>query len=237
MRDRPMPERKAVSTMSESTVRDVLLENYVDFLRHFRGAVVETPASVVIESDRRDFSMMVPVSEDALRALETFDGSVLAMPDLSWLDAWLSRSRLRKRTELVFMSKPVGATHDDDTRSIRVARSVDDIEAFSLVQSRGFIEDQREFDDWHPWLRSANLRNQHNARCQFLIADHNGRPASVSLVFESDAACCIYAVATPPEHRRQGLSTALLKASEAMARSLGYTTVGLQVYAGTYAQG
>jgi GNAT superfamily N-acetyltransferase len=226
-----------VSTISDSITGDALLDNYVEFLRSFRGAVAETPSSVVIDSDRDDFSMMIPISEESLPALRRFEGSVLARPQLSWLDHWLWRSRLRKRTEIVFMSKPVGPMHGDGLRSIRVAQSIADIEDFSLVQSRGFIEDQREFDDWYPWLRSVNLRNQHNARCRFLIADWNGRPASVSLVFESGAACCLYAVATPREHRRQGLGTALLNASEAMARSLGYPTLGLQVYADTYAQG
>lgn len=107
---------------------------------------------------------------------------------------------------------------------------------FSRSSSR-HIRDKTEtsFNDWYPWLKAANLRNHQSQCCKFLIAELDGTPSSVSLLVNTMDACGIYAVATPPEHRRKGLSSFLLNASEAIAQAGGYKDICLQVHADTYA--
>jgi GNAT superfamily N-acetyltransferase len=224
-------------SVSSNPAVESSLDNYIQFLRFFRGAVTRRDDRVVIESDRPEFTMLIPLQPRLADGIESFSGTILAPPWLDDANAWLSGLARRKVAEIVFMSKPIAAPGAAEEHGVRVARTTHEIAEFSLVQSRGFIEDPEEFPHWHAWLEAANLRNHVNERCHFLIADRDGQPAAVTLLVESAAACGIYAVATCPEHRRKGLATTLLGACEAKARDLGYRTTSLQVYAGTDAHG
>lgn len=214
-----------------------LLDNYLAFLAAFRGQVSRRADGVVVESDRVEFRYDIPASHEALEP--SFVGSILALPWIDRLEPTLIAHAFTRAAEIVFMSKAV----DDRPREpvpgidVREARDAMEVEVFSDLQSRGFIEDADELADWAPWLTAANVRNLSNAACHFLLADLDGQPSAVTLVLESPGACGIYAVATPAAHQRRGLAARLLEASEAIARQRGYEQVCLQVYAGTYAHG
>jgi GNAT superfamily N-acetyltransferase len=212
------------------------LENYLHFLRLFRGQVTSDSAGVLVESDRREFTMKIPLAMQSAQHLRGFPGSILSVP---WIptSAVLSEGLFRREAEIVFLRKPASAASFNGAATIRAAATPEDIEVFSLVQGRGFLEDEQDFRDWHPWLGAANLRNLGHRDCRFLIAERDGQPAAVALLVESPRACGIYAVATPPDQRKRGLSAALLAAAEEWARERGYGSVCLQVYAGTYAHG
>jgi GNAT superfamily N-acetyltransferase len=213
------------------------VENYLQFLGFFRGRVAHGNGGIVVESDRSDFTMLFPLQPETRDSMAGFRGSVLSLPSVPWADETLARTDRRRVAQLVFMSRALAGGSQPLPGGVRVAATASDVADFSLVQSRGFIADPAEFEDWFPWLKAANLRNQANSMCHFLIADFEGVPAAVALLVDSPRACGLYAVATPPEFRGRGLSTRLLRAGEIVARSRGYSSVCLQVYADTYAHG
>lgn len=213
------------------------LENYVEFLGLFRGTVKRENNRITIESDRTEFSMLFPLKELPANALQNFSGSVVSLPWLKEAEAAIQQSSLSKKNEIVFMSKPLNPYIEEDDRiQVRVAQSVKDIEEFSLAQSQGFLESEADFNDWHPWLKDANLRNQNSKNVKFLIADIGAKPSAVTLLVETKDACGVYAVATPPAQRKKGLSTCLLAAAEQIAKDSGYIDMCLQVTAGAYAE-
>jgi GNAT superfamily N-acetyltransferase len=213
-----------------------LLENYIRFMEYFRGAVQRHGDRLEVRSDRKEFTMLFPLKGLTRAELLEFPGSVITLP---WVEAAaeqsIQESGLSKKGEYVFMSKPVTSSQASGEFHLRLGETVRDIENFSLVQGRGFLESEAAFKDWQPWLQSANLRNIKNDDCKFLLAESEGEIRSVSLLVEAKDSCGIYAVATPPEHRKKGFSTFLLNASEQIAKDAGHEDVCLQVAAGTYA--
>lgn len=224
-------------TGSLDAARWQVFENYLQFLSNFRGRLIEEPDRVAVQSDRAAYTMLVPIAADACGAIDAFAGSVLLLPGLREVEHALARSTRQQSTDLVFMSKPVPPGGTRLPPRIRRARSPADIDAFSLTQSQGFIDDPVELADWHPWLRDANQRQRTSDRCRFLLADMDGAPSAVTLVFETADVCGIYAVATRPACRNRGLGTRLLTASEAIARRRGCQETHLQVFADTDAHG
>lgn len=214
------------------------LKNYLQFLAFFRGHVsAAQDGEIVVVSDRPDFSMLFPLSPAAREHLAAFAGSIMALPSATWLPDALVGVGCHQVAELVFMEKALASAAGPLPSPLRLATTDADLEAFSLAQARGFIEDPVEFKDWFPWLRDANLRNLKNPHCDFIIAEVDAGAGAVSLLVESANACGLYAVATPPEYRRRGLATRLLDGAERLARGRGHAALCLQVYADTYAHG
>ena len=224
-----------VAHIADSVAR-ASLENYLEFLRRFRGTVTRAADAMLVDSEREDYRLFVPLTQDAIPRMP-MGWTLLTLP---WVPAPAdvpSAVPLHKRTDFVVMSRQA----DGDALvepAVRVCRSVDDIEAFSTVQTRGFMdEDELAVDEWYGWLHDMNRRNVADPACQFLVLDVDGRPAAVTLVLDAGGACGIYAVATLPDMRRRGLAARLLRASQAIARHRGHQRVCLQVYADSYAHG
>jgi ribosomal protein S18 acetylase RimI-like enzyme len=110
------------------------------------------------------------------------------------------------------------------------------METFSELQSRGFLENQEAYATWHPWLRAANFKNLQNKDQYFFIAEIDGTPAGVVLMIVHEGIAGIYAVATPPQFRKNGVSTSILKHAVIEAKKLGCSTITLQVKNGSYAE-
>jgi GNAT superfamily N-acetyltransferase len=120
---------------------------------------------------------------------------------------------------------------------VEVVDSVGAMETFSEVQTWGFDATEEGYREWHPWLRQANLRNLDNSEQRFYIGRLGDAAVGVTLTVCTSGIAGIYAVATLPSFRKQGVSATLMKQAIADARARGCRTITLQVKQDSYAEG
>lgn len=211
-----------------------LLQNSLVFYEQYRGRVREQHGTFLLESDRPDFSYAV-LGPDKKTLPDTTRLVHVAPWSGDW-DAELSARGFVPQAGMIWMTlERLTQTPDADV-AIRVAQSEQEWEIFSEIQTRGFLEDEASYRDWHDWLHAANLRNRGAADQVFYIADFGEQSAGVTLLLRRGDVAGIYAVATLPAFRRRGISTALLTRAVADARTAGASTVTLQVNTGSPAE-
>jgi ribosomal protein S18 acetylase RimI-like enzyme len=111
-----------------------------------------------------------------------------------------------------------------------------EMDTFTGVQVAGFGSSGAELPKWKGWLGEFNHKNLAHPDQSFYIGRLDGKPAGVTLLLITGEIAGIYAVATLPEYRKKGVSTALLNRAVGDARARGCTVISLQVSQGSYAQ-
>ena len=147
----------------------------------------------------------------------------------------LGLSRKGVLTYMVLNSDAVSWNTISDLE-VRTVESNADMDEFSEVQCRGFLEKQEIYDSWAPFLREANHHNLNNKNQKFYIGALNGKPLGVVLSVFTELMAGIYAVATLPEYRKKGVSAAILQKAIIDAKLRGCQVVTLQVVQGSYAE-
>ncbi len=110
-----------------------------------------------------------------------------------------------------------------------------DMENFSLVQGKGFCESEDDFKEWYPWMREKNMTNASDINQHFYVGYDNGKPVGVCLSIIHNNLLGIYAVATLPEYRKQGVSAAIMKRAINDSQKSNIRSVTLQVMTNSYA--
>lgn len=208
-----------------------LLEHHLHFLSKHRGRRESLSQKEVIHSDKADFNLVFPLVTKELNQID--NAFTIYLPD--WVEKEKGCKLNRKKSDSIsymILSKKEIPGNINKNLTFKRAASLTEIEDFSLVQARGFCETQAEFDEWHSWLQEKNICNLQDKKQFFYVAYLTQKPIGVSLAIINENLIGIYAVATLPEFRNQGISTTLLKKIiETHQKSL----VTLQVTTNSYA--
>ena len=226
--------------ISREAMTRALLENHLAFLDAHRGTVTRRSKLAWVTSDNADFNYAILLrgtrAASARRMLERF-GSVHLLGDSPRLEALVNAGGFQRTGGLSYMVLDGDPRGEPNPRlAIETASDEAGMATFSDVQLRGFIQNAEVQAKWQPWLLAANLRNLARADQSFFIGRIDGRPAGVLLLVTHGATAGIYAVATLPEFRKQGVSTTLLAHAVRLAREQGRSIVTLQVARGSDAE-
>lgn len=215
-----------------------LLENHLKFLASHRGELRRQGDTVFVESDRPEFTYAILGQQ-----LGTLDGlrDVNTVQHLPWSGISaedLLHAQFVPTMGLSYMVLSDVVTPWNSIEELQVKHSQDSahIDSFSEVQSRGFNESQVDFDRWHPWLRAANVRNQHSNDQLFYVGSLGNEPVGTALVVLDASTAGIYGVATLPAHRKKGISTSIMKQAVVDAKARGCDVVTLQVKQDSYVE-
>ena len=212
-------------------LEQALLENHLAFLAAHRGSVRRGGDILAIESDRAEFSYSILGERARIGQLPRDVQTVQLLPTASITSDDLQAAAFAPTFGLSYMvlgsDLPVWRwRHDVVVTSVQDAAQMG---IFSEVQSRGFNEEEAGFERWHPWLNAANQRNLGAPDQIFYLGRLAGKAVATALTVFSGDTAGIYAVATLAEHRRQGVSTTLLKKAVNDALARGAAVVTLQV--------
>lgn len=216
---------------------DLLLEHHLQFLSLYRGRRESLPGLEFIHSEKPTFNTAIPLNDEYWKSIgREFQ---IYLPEWSMLQAEsLLADGWETKSSIAYMQ--LRSSHKSWTVNpavtVRQANSAGDIEQFSLVQGRGFLETEADFRAWHPWLREINLRNSKLDHQYFYIASLEGKDAGVCLALYHQNIAGIYAVATLPDYRKKGISTTVMQAAIDDAIADGALAVTLQVFEGSYAE-
>lgn len=216
----------------------VLFGNHLHFLQAHRGTVETTRQAVEVRSDKADYTYAVPETEaDLSRLLQEFRALHVAPWGKNHLGR-MAASGLKPKGGLSYMELKRDAATWADLNDIQITMSRDELEmaVFSDVQCAGFLETSAARDSWAAWLAAANLRNLNKMGQRFYVGRYENVPAGVVLTVSADGITGIYAVATKPEFRKKGISTALMKRAAQDAAREGSEALTLQVVRGSYAE-
>jgi GNAT superfamily N-acetyltransferase len=118
--------------------------------------------------------------------------------------------------------------------SVEQVRDEAQLRAFTQVQAAGFASGATGYEALFAWMWDKNARAfEHSDQHYYCLLRH-GAPVSVLLTVNTIEAVGIYAVATPPDLRKQGLSSHLL--GRVCAATPAGTQICLQVTRGSDAE-
>ena len=139
--------------------------------------------------------------------------------------------------QLTHMSLPDGKRRAPEPMTALKVEQVRDkaqLRAFTLVQAAGFASGSAGHEELFAWMWDKNARALEHADQHYYCLLRNGEPVSVLLTVDTTEALGIYAVATPPDLRKQGLSSHLL--GYVCAAAPAGTQICLQVLRGSDAE-
>lgn len=231
------PETQHSEAAGQSADRRSLLENHLSFFETHRGTVRRNPSAIEIHSQSKEFTFAYLEEGPDTKVLEQHPAVRLTPWSRGWSEE-LSRRQYKEQGALVYMAL-TGVTPTRAAPSelrIEIARTEDQLRTFSDVQTRGFLSQGASYEQWFAFLHAANLRNLENPSQIFYVAYRDREPVGVTLLLLSSGVAGIYAVATLPSQRKQGISSGLLNRAIADGRSRGFDTIALQVAQGSYAE-
>lgn len=215
-----------------------LFENHLRFLQVHRGSVKSTEQAVEVRSDKPEYTYAIPEKGAELdRLLRDFRTLHFAPWGRNHLQK-ISTLGMKPKGSLSYMElkRNVSAWADLNDLAITVARDENEMVVFSDIQCRGFLESPAAYDSWAAWLAAANRCNLNKAGQHFYVGRYKGAAAGVVMTVLGDGLAGIYAVATKPEFRKKGISTALMKRAIEDAAKEGCDDITLQVVRGSYAE-
>ncbi|MFL0248098.1 GNAT family N-acetyltransferase [Candidatus Clostridium stratigraminis] len=214
--------------------KENLLEHHIHFLSTHRGIRENLEYGKFIHSDKSDYNIAFPLSIKGIEKIS--DEYTIYLPQ------WISmneqvKSKYKKIGSLTYMALENGKTKWETNKSLIIKRvsSLSDMEDFSIVQGKAFCEEEEEFNEWYPWMREKNIKNLDENTQNFYVAYENGKPIGVTLCIYHENIAGIYAVATLPEHRRNGVSTTLIQRAVDDSISNNIDTIILQTSTESYA--
>ncbi|WP_350277786.1 GNAT family N-acetyltransferase [Kribbella sp. HUAS MG21] len=209
---------------------EALLDNHLAFLAAHRGEVRRSAAAVEVIGESEEFSAWIPLSADAM--LPERVGCVRLVPwsGAGW-EARLAAAGFEPAEVLVHLEASVGAVLGEPVAPVD---SDEDALAFAEVQSAAFLEvGEPDYDWWQKMFADRALQNYRAPDQSLYLLRVNGAPASTTLVLRTGPITGIYAVATKPQYRTQGLATKLLTQAQ---RDAAGGRLTLQVIAGSDAE-
>ena len=217
---------------------DPIFDNHLAFLDAHRGSIRAGPGWNALDGRAPFLSFVAPLS-DAV----AIDADCSAVWTYPWSGAsWASKLDglgFSQAGEMSYMelSGPLTAAPRRDV-SIQTVQSEAEADEFAAIQARGFLTADSPDREW--WRRCflAMARCNHADPNQTLLLARVGeKPVAVLLAVRAGGVAGIYAVATDPNFRREGLSTALLHRAgeDAVEKSAG--PLVLQAMTGSYAEG
>ncbi len=220
-------------------LEQALVRNHLAFLSTHRGLVQQVGDLTYIESDRPEFAYALLGPSSRMEDLRPGTKVVQHFPWSGMSAAELQSQGFQPIVGFSYMVLEEGAIEQwrlrDDLDVVKVVRP-DQMDAFSLVQGKGFNETSESFAQWHPWLSAANHRNLKNQDQIFYVGSLNGVPVGTVLSVFEGSFCGIYAVATLSEHRRKGISTTIINCAIHEAHDRGSSVVTLQVKQDSYVE-
>lgn len=208
-----------------------IVRNHIVFLATHRGHIIESGDGFALEGQAPFLSFFAPSH-----------GAAEIRPECTaiWLYPWsgegwpdrLSAAGFAVAERMSYMQLGSLARRSaGESITIERVETRPVADEFASVQRQGFLVDKSEQNAW--WtdcFKRMARRNYLHADQDFLLARVGGEPAAVLLTVRAGDTTGIYAVATVPEQRGKGLSTALL--DRAIVEGTGQ--VVLQVMAESY---
>lgn len=219
-------------------IQKELLENHLSFSSYHRGKVTRRNGAIHIESSHPAFQVVI--SENATNLTEMLENynQVRLLPWSKMKAQELEAIGLKSSYTLAYMTLETGSISGRamEDLEIQIVSDEKNMDIFTEIQTKGFLNEGESYEDWYTWLRKYNHANLRAANQLFYIGFIKGKPAGVTLLLITEKIAGIYAVATLPEYRKQGVSTAILKraTSDALAKRCGI--IALQVLHNTYVE-
>lgn len=230
----------AASTSATTLSNEALLDNHLAFTALHRGEVQRSDTAIQIRSSLPGFTCVLPLAGSeaaAIAALLSEHNQARLLPWTPLDPVAIERHGYSPQGALSYMvlHELLNPTRPPALEIERVTTAAL-MRTFTETQVRGFGSVGEDLERWNKWLGEINLRNLSHPDQTFLIGRLDGQPVGVTLLVFTGKTAGIYAVATLPEFRKRGVSTALLNNAVAQARERSCTTICLQVVAGSYAQ-
>lgn len=215
-----------------------LLENHLAFLASHRGSVRRTSGIIFIESDRPEFTYAILGKGSNLTDLPSTVQTIQLPPWSETTANDLTRAGFAPTIGLSYMILGETLPEWRVRNGLTVEQAIDQtrMDFFSEVQCKGFNESNENFAHWYPWLKAANDRNLKNPSQAFYIGHLSGKPVGTALTVSEGESAGIYAVATLPDYRRQGISAMIMNQAIHEARARGARVVTLQVKQDSYVE-
>jgi GNAT superfamily N-acetyltransferase len=215
-----------------------LFGNHESFLQTHRGTIEKQGSTLVLKSSKSEFNYLILGSDlDAEVLLDDFNTAHVLPWSGQWKDA-LQKKGYKEITGLTYMELQADPLSWQvcPQLEIRRATTLDDIDCFSEVQVCGFLPSEELRVTWRSLLNEANRSNLKNPMQDFFVGYLNGSVVGVCLLVRTGDVAGIYAVATLPDFRKRGISSALMREAIKCSSQHGCQTVTLQVVTGSYAQ-
>lgn len=214
----------------------VLLENYLEFLRTHRGTVTKQSDHWLVESDKKEFTFLIvgATSIPEINHISTFYKTPWSGESNSnWLK--IDKKHTHSLSYMILDKKQLATEPLKNELHFKVEPTLQHIEDFSLVQGKGFCPTEDSFNEWYPWMRSKNMSNLKTPNQAFYVAYQNEKPIGTALAIKKDHTLGIYAVATLPDFRKQGVSSFLMEKIVSQSHTSD-EIVTLQVLKNSYAE-
>lgn len=220
---------------------DPILANHLEFFRRHRAEVRRGTDGVSIVGNGPGLSSWIPLSAQADAPANAEAIRLVPASGEGW-ERRLEAMGYRAAEELSYQRLAIAGSDraPASTVDIRRGSSADDALSFADVQASAFLEPDDQGAEtlwWRAAFPRVALANIADAAQAFLIARAGGQDAAVLLMLDAAQTTGIYAVATRPEYRGQGLSGALLDRAHALAVERGGRELVLQAMRGSYAEG
>lgn len=216
-----------------------LLENHLAFLASHRGTVVRRDGFALVDSTSAEFTCAFLEDAASIDALPERYCVVRLVPWSRVGEADLVARGFEKKGAFTYMTLTGSLPPSTPLADLRIEVVADPrgMGIFTDVQARAFLEPDDSLEWWSAWLGEKNQKNLGNEAQRFYIGSCAGVAAGVTLIVRSDDLVGVYAVGTLPEHRKKGVSAALLARAVNDANRFGTRNVTLQVKSGSYAEG
>lgn len=192
-----------------SPIHAALYANHRRFLEAQRGPLMRHGGYDVIHGDVRFFQIAMLHDTGALEDAARAAAFVFAPPWAAVAPDAPALSGLSYR--LSHMSLPSGVlAPPTQTLPIEIVATEAQLGEFTDVQASAFEPDPAKTPDLRAWMWKHNVAAYRESDQRYYMLRREGRAVSVLLTVESDDALGLYAVATLPEHQKQGLSSQLL---------------------------
>ena len=225
-------------TLMQLEFQKSLLENHLAFAAFHRGKVTRQDGVIYIESSKPDFCSAIPEENSYLPDVVKNHNIVRLLP---W--SGIKAKELTDKgfchtkglTYMVLKEFDASGNKANDVK-INIVSDSCGMDLFTDIQTRGFLEKEESYEDWYSWLGKYNQLNLNASNQIFYIGSVAGKPAGVTLLLMTKGIGGIYAVATLPEYRKKGISTALLRRAISDANEQGCSTIALQALKDSYAE-
>jgi GNAT superfamily N-acetyltransferase len=214
-----------------------LFENRLAFLAAHRGNVTRAADFTLVDSSSPEFTTAFAEEATSLDALDRRYSIVRLVPWSRLREADLAGLERSGALTYMQLARPPAPAPLHPDLSIEIVTSPARMDVFTDIQVRGFLEPGESYEEWYAWLGEHNLPNLGRADQRFYIASRAGIPVGITLAVATHAMVGIYAVATLPDQRRVGVSTALLARAVADGLASGAEIITLQVSTDSYAEG
>jgi GNAT superfamily N-acetyltransferase len=218
---------------------DDLFANHLLFMATHRGSVRLEDLDFHIQGPAPSLVSFVPGSPDS--AVPENCPAVRLAP-WSGGEAWddrleaqgYARAEALAYMELGDSNRPLTSA---DGIEVEVAQDARAAEAFAAIQAAGFATGDASIDDWWgPYFTDQARKNYNHPAQVFYLGRTEDQFVTCTLIVRTPGVSGIYAVATKPDFRKRGVSTAVLDRARLDALKAGFPRIILQAMRGSYAE-